>query len=83
MVPRTNYGSHNWSATGGLTVAGADQLWQPQSVRGGPFVAREIAIAGPPRTDCGWDQLARDSTLRSLSNESACAVIIKLALDII
>ena len=38
---------------GGLTMAGADQLWQPQSVRGGPFMAREIAIAGPPGPTVG------------------------------
>ena len=40
---------------GGLTMAGAVQLWQPQMVRG--------TICGKDkrsRTDSGWDQLARD-----------------------
>ena len=83
----TSYGGlscHKWSPgltmaaiigpqRGGLTVAGADQLWQPQSVRGEPFMAREIAIAGPPGPISAADHPLRDSPSLYVS---ACAYIL-------
>ena len=48
MVPRTNYGSHNWSATGGTNGGRGGPTMAATIGPGGPFMAREIAIAGPP-----------------------------------
>ena len=47
---------------GGLTMAGSDQLRQPQSVRGDHLCiyGTRDCHSWSPRTDCGWDQLARD-----------------------
>ena len=56
---------------GGLTVAGADQLWQSQSVPGGPFMAREIAIAGPPGPISAADHPLRDSTFHYIATPTS------------
>ena len=51
--PRTNYGSHNWSATGGTNDGRGGPTMAATIGPGRPFMAREIAIAGPPGPTVG------------------------------